>query len=155
MYNSYHIDSHGVQLWKSTSDVSPTTLPSDSLSLTLTPHRYSVRVSPQMANRIVDSARSILNKFIPDIYIYTDHMKGANSGKYVPPRLDCMSFIALTSRGSQSQSEHQQSFDFKCQIDHLLCLKKHLTSGQAFIEIADCIADNTHIIIITQNKQMF
>ncbi|XP_016136135.1 RNA 3'-terminal phosphate cyclase-like protein [Sinocyclocheilus grahami] len=34
-----------------------------------------------MANRIVDSARSILNKFIPDIYIYTDHMKGASSGK--------------------------------------------------------------------------
>lgn len=42
---------------------------------------FSVRVSPQMANRIVDSARSILNKFIPDIYIYTDHMKGPNSGK--------------------------------------------------------------------------
>ncbi|XP_007229717.2 RNA 3'-terminal phosphate cyclase-like protein [Astyanax mexicanus] len=42
---------------------------------------YSVRVSPQMANRIVDSARSILNKLIPDIYIYTDHMKGASSGK--------------------------------------------------------------------------
>ncbi|XP_067429977.1 RNA 3'-terminal phosphate cyclase-like protein [Thunnus thynnus] len=42
---------------------------------------YSVRVSPQMANRIVESARSILNQFIPDIYIYTDHMKGANSGK--------------------------------------------------------------------------
>ncbi|XP_051981891.1 RNA 3'-terminal phosphate cyclase-like protein isoform X2 [Xyrauchen texanus] len=42
---------------------------------------FSVRVSPQMANRIVDSARSVLNKFIPDIYIYTDHMKGANSGK--------------------------------------------------------------------------
>ncbi|ROL53874.1 RNA 3'-terminal phosphate cyclase-like protein [Anabarilius grahami] len=43
--------------------------------------RFSVRVSPQMANRIVDAARSILNKFIPDIYIYTDHMKGLNSGK--------------------------------------------------------------------------
>ncbi|XP_059213816.1 RNA 3'-terminal phosphate cyclase-like protein [Centropristis striata] len=42
---------------------------------------YSVRVSPQMANRIVESARSVLNQFIPDIYIYTDHMKGANSGK--------------------------------------------------------------------------
>ncbi|TRY57211.1 hypothetical protein DNTS_003287 [Danionella cerebrum] len=42
---------------------------------------FSVRVSPQMANRIVDSARSVLNKFIPDIYIYTDHMKGANAGK--------------------------------------------------------------------------
>lgn len=42
---------------------------------------YSVRVSPQMANRLVDSARSILNQLLPDIYIYTDHMKGANSGK--------------------------------------------------------------------------
>ncbi|XP_067295902.1 RNA 3'-terminal phosphate cyclase-like protein [Pseudorasbora parva] len=42
---------------------------------------FSVRVSPQMANRIVDAARSILNKFIPDIYIYTDHMKGLSSGK--------------------------------------------------------------------------
>uniref|UniRef100_A0A8C5H1T2 RNA 3'-terminal phosphate cyclase-like protein n=2 Tax=Gouania willdenowi TaxID=441366 RepID=A0A8C5H1T2_GOUWI len=42
---------------------------------------YSARVSPQMANRIVDSARGILNQFLPDIYIYTDHMKGANSGK--------------------------------------------------------------------------
>ncbi|KAJ7335493.1 hypothetical protein JRQ81_013434 [Phrynocephalus forsythii] len=41
---------------------------------------YSVRVSPQIANRIVDAARSILNKFLPDIYIYTDHMKGASSG---------------------------------------------------------------------------
>uniref|UniRef100_H3A6A2 RNA 3'-terminal phosphate cyclase-like protein n=1 Tax=Latimeria chalumnae TaxID=7897 RepID=H3A6A2_LATCH len=42
---------------------------------------YSVRVSPQIGNRIVESARAILNKFIPDIYIYTDHMKGSNSGK--------------------------------------------------------------------------
>ncbi|RMC19469.1 hypothetical protein DUI87_04081 [Hirundo rustica rustica] len=43
--------------------------------------RYSVRVSPQMANRMVESARGILNKFLPDIYIYTDHMKGVSSGK--------------------------------------------------------------------------
>ncbi|XP_041826849.1 RNA 3'-terminal phosphate cyclase-like protein [Melanotaenia boesemani] len=42
---------------------------------------YSVRVSPQMANRIVESTRGVLNQFLPDIYIYTDHMKGANSGK--------------------------------------------------------------------------
>ncbi|XP_019752901.1 RNA 3'-terminal phosphate cyclase-like protein isoform X2 [Hippocampus comes] len=42
---------------------------------------YSVRVSPQMGNRIVESARGVLNQFIPDIYIHTDHMKGANSGK--------------------------------------------------------------------------
>ncbi|XP_043917060.1 RNA 3'-terminal phosphate cyclase-like protein isoform X2 [Protopterus annectens] len=42
---------------------------------------YSVRVSPQIGNRITDSARSILNKFLPDVYIYTDHMKGVSSGK--------------------------------------------------------------------------
>lgn len=42
---------------------------------------YSVRVSPQIGNRITDSARSILNKFLPDVYIYTDHMKGTSSGK--------------------------------------------------------------------------
>ncbi|XP_061590290.1 RNA 3'-terminal phosphate cyclase-like protein [Cololabis saira] len=42
---------------------------------------YSVRVSPQMGNMIVEAARSVLNQFIPDIYIYTDHMKGLNSGK--------------------------------------------------------------------------
>uniref|UniRef100_A0A1A7YFG5 RNA terminal phosphate cyclase-like 1 n=1 Tax=Iconisemion striatum TaxID=60296 RepID=A0A1A7YFG5_9TELE len=50
---------------------------------------YSVRVSPQMGNRIVESARSVLNQFLPDIYIYTDHMKGANSGKSVSVYLSC------------------------------------------------------------------
>ncbi|XP_022317975.2 RNA 3'-terminal phosphate cyclase-like protein [Crassostrea virginica] len=42
---------------------------------------WAVRVAPVVTNRIVDSARSILNKFIPDIYIYTDHYKGSQSGK--------------------------------------------------------------------------
>ncbi|KAM9306966.1 RNA 3'-terminal phosphate cyclase-like protein [Pholidichthys leucotaenia] len=41
----------------------------------------SVRVSPQMGNRMVDSARGVLNRFIPDVYIHTDHMKGASSGR--------------------------------------------------------------------------
>ncbi|OAV98697.1 18S rRNA biogenesis protein RCL1 [Puccinia triticina 1-1 BBBD Race 1] len=42
---------------------------------------HSVRVSPQLANRLVASARSILNRYIPDIYIYTDVYRGAESGK--------------------------------------------------------------------------
>uniref|UniRef100_A0A4W3IZU3 RNA terminal phosphate cyclase-like 1 n=1 Tax=Callorhinchus milii TaxID=7868 RepID=A0A4W3IZU3_CALMI len=42
---------------------------------------YSVRVSPQIANRLVDAARGVLNQLIPDIYICTDHLKGTNSGK--------------------------------------------------------------------------
>ncbi|KAK4687364.1 RNA 3'-terminal phosphate cyclase-like protein, partial [Tremellales sp. Uapishka_1] len=42
---------------------------------------YSTRVSPQFANRMVEAARSILNRYIPDIYLYTDVYKGEDSGK--------------------------------------------------------------------------
>ncbi|KNC79548.1 18S rRNA biogenesis protein RCL1 [Sphaeroforma arctica JP610] len=42
---------------------------------------YSTRMSPQTANRVVDKARGLLNTFIPDVYIYCDHYKGAESGK--------------------------------------------------------------------------
>jgi len=42
---------------------------------------YAMRVSPQFANRMVDSAKSLLNKCVPDVYIYTDHARGASSGK--------------------------------------------------------------------------
>ncbi|GBC04694.1 hypothetical protein RclHR1_05810006 [Rhizophagus clarus] len=41
----------------------------------------STRVSPQNANRLVDSARSVLNRYIPDVYIFTDVRKGEESGK--------------------------------------------------------------------------
>ncbi|XP_031842240.1 RNA terminal phosphate cyclase 1 [Nomia melanderi] len=41
----------------------------------------SIRVSPAIANRIVESAKGVLLKFLPDVYIHTDHSKGASSGK--------------------------------------------------------------------------
>lgn len=41
---------------------------------------YSCRVSPQMSNRTVASARALLNSFLPDVYIFTDHFKGAEAG---------------------------------------------------------------------------
>ncbi|XP_077267082.1 RNA terminal phosphate cyclase 1 [Temnothorax americanus] len=41
----------------------------------------SVRVSPAIANRIVESAKSVLLKFLPDVYIYADHCKRSTSGK--------------------------------------------------------------------------
>jgi len=41
---------------------------------------WGVRVSPSVANRVVESAKGKLLQFIPDIYIYTDHMTGAKSG---------------------------------------------------------------------------
>lgn len=37
-------------------------------------------MSPQMANRMVESSRSLLSRYIPDVYIYTDVYKGAESG---------------------------------------------------------------------------
>lgn len=42
---------------------------------------YAARVSPQNVNRMVESARSLLNRFIPDVYIYSDVYKGEESGK--------------------------------------------------------------------------
>lgn len=42
---------------------------------------YSTRVSPQFANRMVEAARSVLNRYIPDIYLYTDVYKGEESGR--------------------------------------------------------------------------
>ena len=47
----------------------------------LTCARYCMRVNPAMANRMVDSARSVLNSYLPDVYIYTDAIKGADAGK--------------------------------------------------------------------------
>ena len=34
---------------------------------------WAARVSPATCNRLVDTARGVLNQFIPDIYLYTDH----------------------------------------------------------------------------------
>lgn len=39
------------------------------------------RVSPQMANRLIDSARSILGRYIPDLYLFADVYRGEDSGK--------------------------------------------------------------------------
>ncbi|KAL5529705.1 hypothetical protein ACEPAG_5690 [Sanghuangporus baumii] len=42
---------------------------------------HAVRVSPQFSNRMIEAARSVLNRFIPDIYLYSDVYKGEESGK--------------------------------------------------------------------------
>jgi len=42
---------------------------------------WAVRVSPSVVNRMVEVAKGLLLQFLPDIYIYTDHATGANSGK--------------------------------------------------------------------------
>ncbi|KAG6814502.1 hypothetical protein H0H92_000027 [Tricholoma furcatifolium] len=42
---------------------------------------HAVRVNPQFSNRLIESSRSILNRYIPDIYLYSDVYKGDESGK--------------------------------------------------------------------------
>merc|ERR1711990_359578 len=42
---------------------------------------YSTRVSPQTPGRIVEAARSILNQFLPDVFIFADVAKGQAAGK--------------------------------------------------------------------------
>ena len=42
---------------------------------------FSSKVSPQMVNRVVEAARGILNSFIPDVFVHTDHRRGAESGE--------------------------------------------------------------------------
>ena len=44
---------------------------------------YSTRVSFQFDNSMIHSARGIFNRFIPDVYIFSDHKKGPAAGKYV------------------------------------------------------------------------
>lgn len=42
---------------------------------------YCTRVSPQIANRLVEAAKTVLGSFLHDIAIYTDVQKGNEAGK--------------------------------------------------------------------------
>lgn len=41
---------------------------------------YTTKVSPQFSARMVDAARGVLNDFLPDVWVYTDHCKGEACG---------------------------------------------------------------------------
>ena len=60
------------------------------------------RISPQASNRLVESCRSILNTFIPDIYIYSDVYKGPEAGK--SPGFG-ISLVAETTTGGLLHSD--------------------------------------------------
>jgi RNA 3'-terminal phosphate cyclase-like protein len=65
---------------------------------------YCTRMSPQMANRMVESCRSILTRYIPDVYIYTDVSKGPGSG--LCPGYG-MTLVAESESGSLISTECQ------------------------------------------------
>ena len=41
---------------------------------------YCSRISPTIISRVIDSARSVFNNLLPDVFIHTDHFKGADGG---------------------------------------------------------------------------
>ena len=41
---------------------------------------FTAKIPPRMANRLVDGARGVLNNFLPDVYIFTDHHNGKEGG---------------------------------------------------------------------------
>ena len=63
---------------------------------------YGTKVSPQMANRLVDGARKVLNHYLPDVWVYTDVHKGATSG--ASPGFG-VALVAETTSGALLSSE--------------------------------------------------
>ena len=41
---------------------------------------FCAKVSPTIVARVIDSARGVLNKLLPDVHITSDHVRGADSG---------------------------------------------------------------------------
>ncbi|KAG0139667.1 hypothetical protein CROQUDRAFT_666157 [Cronartium quercuum f. sp. fusiforme G11] len=70
---------------------------------------HSVRVSPQLSNRLVAAARSVLNRYIPDIYIYTDVYRGADSGKSPGYALSLLSTSTTTALHSAEAMSYPAS----------------------------------------------
>lgn len=62
----------------------------------------ATRVSPQMANRMVEAARGILNRYIPDLYLFADVYRGEEAGK--SPGFG-LSLVASSNTGSLHCSE--------------------------------------------------
>ncbi|KAI0341833.1 18S rRNA biogenesis protein [Trametopsis cervina] len=63
---------------------------------------HAVRVSPQFSNRMIEAARSVLNRYIPDIYLYSDVYKGEDSGKSPGYAL---SLLAESTTGAMHSAE--------------------------------------------------
>ncbi|WFD33366.1 hypothetical protein MCUN1_000179 [Malassezia cuniculi] len=62
----------------------------------------AVRVSPQMSNRMIDAARSVLNRYIPDLYLFSDVYRGDESGRSPGYAL---SLVATSTTGAMHSAE--------------------------------------------------
>lgn len=68
----------------------------------------STRVSPQMANRLIDAARGILGRYIPDLYLFADVYRGEDSGK--SPGF-AMTLLAVSTTGAIFSAEAASKAD--------------------------------------------
>jgi|MDTB01.1.fsa_nt_gb RNA 3'-terminal phosphate cyclase-like protein len=64
---------------------------------------FGAKVSPTIVNRLIDSARGVLNNLLPDVYITSDHVKGQNSGNSAGYSL---SLVSESSTGVLLSAEH-------------------------------------------------
>lgn len=41
---------------------------------------YTAKCGPMLGNRVISGVRGVMNDFIPDVYVYSDHCKGKDAG---------------------------------------------------------------------------
>ncbi len=59
---------------------------------------FATRVSPTIITRVIDSCRKVLNDFLPDVHIHSDHYKGGKDGGDSPGY--SLSLVAETTSGA-------------------------------------------------------
>ena len=64
---------------------------------------FGAKVSPTIVNRLIDSARGVLNNLLPDVYITSDHVKGQNSGNSAGYSI---ALVAESNTGVLLSAEH-------------------------------------------------
>jgi RNA 3'-terminal phosphate cyclase-like protein len=124
----------------------------------------SAKVSPQLTTRVVDKVREVLNDYIPDVWIHTDHYKKGQAGDQPGYAL---SLVAETTTGMVLTKDYNfNNQDFKLPEDLgkrvALALLDEIFSGGAvdsanqpfaFLMMALTSADNISSIKIGRVTQ--
>ncbi|KAK1291655.1 putative RNA 3'-terminal phosphate cyclase-like protein [Acorus calamus] len=75
---------------------------------------FSTKASPQFINRMISSARGILNNLLPDVYIDSDHKTGQYAGR--SPGYG-MSLVAQTTSGCLISADYVSSYPYVNEMD--------------------------------------
>lgn len=77
---------------------------------------FSTKVSPQFVNRMSETAKGVFIRFIPDVYIFTDHTSGLGGGR--SPGYG-ISIVAETTTGCLISADSAVSYPKSDEIDEL------------------------------------